>query len=85
MKFVEEVMRRFKSYPFRQRLPAAAALICFYGWEFYRTRRLTRVEILIMVVTFVAAFLGRRSPPFWFLLGIGLGAVLGLIISYLHF
>lgn len=85
MKLLEGISRKIKSYPFRRRVPGAVALLCFYGWEFFRTRRTTPMLVLIMVVVFLAALFGRQSRSFWFLLGITLGAVLGLIVPHLSF
>jgi hypothetical protein len=85
MKLIERVSRKLRAYPFRQRVPGVIALLCFYGWEIYRTKRTTPTLVLIMVVVFLAALFGRQSRPFWFLLGIALGTVLGLIVPHFSF
>lgn len=74
-----------KNYPFRQRLPPALALIVFGGWELYRSNHITSVQALVVIVLLAASLTSPKARFFWFMMGIGLGVVLTVILPHVQF
>lgn len=74
-----------KNYPFRQRLPPALALIIFGGWEFYKAKHITSVQLLVVIVLLAASLTSPKGRFFWLMMGIGLGAVLTVILPHVQF
>jgi hypothetical protein len=74
-----------KRYPFKERLPPALALIIFGGWELHRSGPITRVQVLLVAVLLAASLTSRKTRFFWFMMGIGLGIVLTVILPHWRF
>lgn len=70
--------------PLKRRLATAAVIILGCAWEYWRTKQITGLEILVVVSLIAAAICSHKPRPFWFLMGIGLGAVLAAILIKLR-
>ena len=68
-----------------RRVLAAIAMVCFSAWELYRSKHVTALEVLIIIVVVLAVFSKPSSRVFWFLLGIAVGIFLALVVPPIHF
>lgn len=65
-----------KTYPYRERLPSAAIMLCIGVWMFRNSGSVTYVEGIGAVAVAITLFVGARGRTFWFLWGIAVGIAL---------
>jgi hypothetical protein len=85
LKLIEKLISGAKNYPFRRRLPPAAALACASAWEIYRSKGLTPLELFVFVLGCSLPLFGSRTQLFSFVLGVGIGVAMALILGSQHF
>jgi hypothetical protein len=73
-----------KTYPYRERLPIAAMLLCLLAWNVHTSKSVTDSELLIVAPLAIASFLDWKNRPFWFLWGIVVGICLVSELPRLH-
>jgi hypothetical protein len=76
MKMLEKLSSTLKHYPYRERLPFAAMMLCLLAWEVHTSRPLTDSGRVIIAALSLVFFFGWKTKSYWFLWGIAVGAML---------
>lgn len=71
---------------FKRRLLAVVVMLAGFTYQtLHSGHAVSALDILVLVTVIIAALNDHRKRPFWLFIGIGLGAVLGLLVSHIRF
>ena len=89
MRLLARFLSCIKAYPYRERLPFAAIMLCLIAWISHTSRQHDTgvgrdVDRVVTIALCLAVFCGHRARPFWFFWGMVVGAGLVAALPWLY-